>query len=313
MITLMAVGIGYVFLNPYLKYNEAMSLYERGNFEQSIRAFTNLEGYKNSPHMVIESKYGYANRMMEQENYSDAIELFRELGDYKDSSSLATEATYLLGKQKFASENYSGALAFFNQIKKYKDVSNLLLETTYLQAKKLYDSGDFTTADKQFKTIETYQDAKQYIENISFLERFQGTWESEFGFSQRIFSGWKVYSVYFPDSHDTSVHEWEYERVDNKLITSIGDIYTLANERTLIENDSGRLEEYARYNSSVNVPNEKPAPRIGMTAQEVRNSNWGSPNDINRTTTQFGVREQWVYNNYKYIYLEDGIVTSISE
>ncbi|HAN10067.1 MAG TPA: hypothetical protein DCP90_05555 [Clostridiales bacterium] len=54
-------------------------------------------------------------------------------------------------------------------------------------------------------------------------------------------------------------------------------------------------------------------PAIGMTASEARSSKWGSPKDINRTTTAYGVHEQWCYSGNKYIYLEDGIVTSIQD
>lgn len=54
-------------------------------------------------------------------------------------------------------------------------------------------------------------------------------------------------------------------------------------------------------------------PHVGMTADEVRESTWGRPQKINKTTTKYGVDEQWVYPNYKYIYLEDGIVTAIQE
>jgi hypothetical protein len=53
-----------------------------------------------------------------------------------------------------------------------------------------------------------------------------------------------------------------------------------------------------------------------MTAAEVKNSTWGDPSDINKTTTKYGVREQWVYRSSsktKYIYLEDGLVTAIQE
>lgn len=63
-------------------------------------------------------------------------------------------------------------------------------------------------------------------------------------------------------------------------------------------------------------PPKKEEPKIGMTADEVRSSTWGSPSEINKTTTQYGVREQWVYRTYsktKYIYLEDGFVTAIQE
>lgn len=59
--------------------------------------------------------------------------------------------------------------------------------------------------------------------------------------------------------------------------------------------------------------NGKKPPAIGMTAEEVRDSTWGSPNKINKDTYAWGVQEQWCYSGYRYIYLEDGIVTSISE
>lgn len=54
-------------------------------------------------------------------------------------------------------------------------------------------------------------------------------------------------------------------------------------------------------------------PQIGMTAEEVRQSTWGEPDDINKTTTKYGVSEQWVYGGGKYIYLDDGVVTAIQE
>lgn len=55
------------------------------------------------------------------------------------------------------------------------------------------------------------------------------------------------------------------------------------------------------------------APKIGMSAQKVLESTWGEPTDINKTTTKYGVHEQWVYYGGRYVYLEDGIVTSIQE
>lgn len=54
------------------------------------------------------------------------------------------------------------------------------------------------------------------------------------------------------------------------------------------------------------------SPSIGMTAEQVVKSSWGKPIDINKTTTANGYSEQWVYNG-KYIYFENGIVTTIQE
>ena len=54
-------------------------------------------------------------------------------------------------------------------------------------------------------------------------------------------------------------------------------------------------------------------PAIGMTTKEVENSTWGKPQSVNRTVTANSVKEQWVYPNYKYLYFEDGIMTSFQD
>lgn len=55
--------------------------------------------------------------------------------------------------------------------------------------------------------------------------------------------------------------------------------------------------------------------RIGMTPEQVTTA-WGKPDDINRTVSKYGNREQWVYrranHGAQYVYFEDGVVTSIS-
>jgi hypothetical protein len=51
---------------------------------------------------------------------------------------------------------------------------------------------------------------------------------------------------------------------------------------------------------------------IGMTDKMARES-IGRPNDINRTTSVYGVSEQWVYPNGRYLYFEDGILTTIQD
>lgn len=56
---------------------------------------------------------------------------------------------------------------------------------------------------------------------------------------------------------------------------------------------------------------EKPTPQIGMTASEVEASSWGKPVRKNITEYPWGKREQWVYSIYRYIYFENGRVTSI--
>jgi len=49
---------------------------------------------------------------------------------------------------------------------------------------------------------------------------------------------------------------------------------------------------------------------IGMSAEDVRASSWGHPNRVNRTTTKYGTREQWVYDG-GYLYFENDVLTAI--
>jgi len=75
-------------------------------------------------------------------------------------------------------------------------------------------------------------------------------------------------------------------------------------------NNVTKEELDARYYATIG----KPDPAIGMTAEEVLNSKWGSPKKKNRTVTSYGIEEQWVYDGTfteGYIYLSNGIVTGI--
>ena len=81
-------------------------------------------------------------------------------------------------------------------------------------------------------------------------------------------------------------------------------------EMNFVETANKLLEEHPNKSAS---KNKKENPKIGMSASEVRQSTWGYPDKINKDTYSWGTTEQWVYKNKGYIYLRNGIVTSISE
>lgn len=54
-------------------------------------------------------------------------------------------------------------------------------------------------------------------------------------------------------------------------------------------------------------------PAIGMSVEELKNSRWGEPEEINKTTTKYGASEQWVYSGYRYVYVDNGVVTGVQE
>jgi len=52
-------------------------------------------------------------------------------------------------------------------------------------------------------------------------------------------------------------------------------------------------------------------PRIGMTAKQVEASCWGKPGHVNRRQTAGAITDQYVYGDGRYLYLRNGVVTSI--
>lgn len=55
---------------------------------------------------------------------------------------------------------------------------------------------------------------------------------------------------------------------------------------------------------------KKQGVSIGMSEQQVLESNWGKPRKVNTTTTANMVRQQWVYDG-GYLYFENGTLRSI--
>ncbi|MDM5229910.1 hypothetical protein [Lysinibacillus pakistanensis] len=85
-------------------------------------------------------------------------------------------------------------------------------------------------------------------------------------------------------------------------------IYEAEDEKRELEFKKSELE----FKINKRTMNPK-AVYIGMTKEEVLVDGWGKPIDINRTTTTYGVSEQWIYEDYKYLYFEDGILTTIQD
>ncbi|MGG4497386.1 tetratricopeptide repeat protein [Brevibacillus reuszeri] len=347
-VVLTSTVVGYFLVSPYVKYIYAESSLKNKNYEKAIAAFVDLEDFSNSPNMVLESKYQYATdllknshldqaaalfqelaiykdsakllvqsnylygkQLMDNKMYADAIRVFSEAKNYEDSEKLALESRYLLGKQHFAGKDYAMVVQVLSSIRDHADASKYLIEAAYLQGSKYYEEGEYGYAKNFFKDSGNYKDTKKYLQNISHIETYQGTWESKYGLSQLIFNGTKVSSVYFPKSHDTKVFTRDGTLDGDKIKLSTGVVYYF-DKNQIIETSDGKQSAYTKISNHSEIPSEKRPPAIGMTAADVRNSNWGQPRKINKTTTAHGVNEQWVYD-YKYIYLENGTVTSIQE
>lgn len=124
----------------------------------------------------------------------------------------------------------------------------------------------------------------------------------------------KLSSVKFiPNELEDSLKELKKELQEKEnYYTPIINEYEIQREA---EQEQVRLYDAKReLNEKANIRTENPQPvSIGMTMEDVLTDGWGKPIDVNRTTTTNSVNEQWVYNGYKYLYFEDGILVTIQE
>ena len=93
-----AICVTVFVIIPSIKYNNAMQLYENGDYAQAAQAFKELNGYKDSEGQIIKCETAIIDR-----NYNNALELYNagkldeaydaffELNGYKDSSDKTAE------------------------------------------------------------------------------------------------------------------------------------------------------------------------------------------------------------------------------
>ena len=104
VIIVIAVVVGYNAHRLSL-YNSAMDLYNAGQYEQAISAFSNLSDYRDSNDKINEAKYGLATQLMNKNEYDRAIELFGEISDYEDSKEKIEQSKLMLASEYYANGN----------------------------------------------------------------------------------------------------------------------------------------------------------------------------------------------------------------
>lgn len=185
---------------------------------------------------------------------------------------------------------------------------------------------DYKEEIELLEKIPEYKDSKELINSIKTAHELDGEWYG--GGYRWIIDGNHCYNIYSDYSYKYTYDHYycKYENSILYIFNNEPQMDNLENAVFKMEQDNGKLM-YLPYSFSQTKiilskesNNTKPKdkvkilePSIGMTKTEVENSTWGRPNKINKTTTTYGISEQWCYSNYRYIYFKDGIVTSIQE
>lgn len=94
---ILVVGVTAIpFIKDYSenisKYNNAISLYDSGNYDEAKEAFILLDDFKNSNEMVKACDYDMAMQLYYDGNYPQAAWAFRDMDEFKDSSEMQKKA-----------------------------------------------------------------------------------------------------------------------------------------------------------------------------------------------------------------------------
>ena len=210
------------------------------------------------------------------------------------------------------------------------DVEECKKEILYTIAKIYIENNDPSAKDILI-SLKNYKDSKELLSKWNYNHEFDGTWygsNSSLGSFRRvhewIIAGEYCYNIYSNSSTKNGVNKYHLVRDKNNLyiFKFKEDTKDFSKAVFIFKYEADALTydyEYDTFSvekisNDIELPETSyvPEPSIGMTASEVTTSTWGKPKKINKSTYSWGTREQWVYGDGRYIYLEDGIVTSIS-
>lgn len=175
------------------EYSEALSLYEKGSYEEALEKFENLKGYSDSSEYVDtissiiterQQTYDRALNYFQKGQYANAIEEFAKCLPYADSQDYtdkASEKIYQKAEEAQKSEDYKkakefledipeGSSAFNNALVLLSEVNETLKEIenaqNYAQAIEYFEKQEYEAAQKLFIPLGAYEDSVNYLTQI---------------------------------------------------------------------------------------------------------------------------------------------------
>ncbi len=252
-----------------------------------------------------EYNYKQANELMKKGEYSEALEIFNELNDYKKSKDNILECEYQIAIVEMQDESkLESSKNRFEKLEEYKESYKYLKECYYQLGIENYENGNFDEALEYLVPIQEEYDIETYREKAIIMTMFEGDWV---GLSTNVeIKGWTITNY----DKDNNAYKTYKINKDSLLVNSgnpIQSVFKDDSENKYYFNQNGQLvEEFnlgvseydpiiLKYTKGEFSKTPKEKPQIGMTSEEVLNSTWGEPEDINKHTYSWGVKEQWCY------------------
>lgn len=163
---------GYKDSEKRANYAKAMSLYERGKYEEAAKLFEVAKIFSSAEY-TRRAYYYYAKELIEQGKLHEAYIILAENVNttrpllFEDSIDLANSAEYQFATESLNSENYENAYYSFGNIKEYEDSGDLYLQAGYQYGLQLFEKKSYEKAASVFESLGSFKDSeKQANESV---------------------------------------------------------------------------------------------------------------------------------------------------
>lgn len=240
-----------------------------------------------------------------------------------------------LAKISFKNENFDEAIYNYKLAEKYNleyDSDNDIIDVTNIKNSKLsykigieeFKDKDYVRAVNQLRSV-IAKDKKRYSDALKKIK----VCENEITKSnldlakksmqqQKYEESMEYLDVAMTMQPDNSEVKQLYSQCKGVIDKTKADADAKAKAEQDAQDAKAKAEQEAKDAKALEEAKAKAKTegvKIGMTQQQVLDSSWGKPDQINKTTSAYGTREQWVYgyNSSKMncLYFENGILTDI--
>jgi hypothetical protein len=121
--------------------------------------------------------------------------------------------------------------------------------------------------------------------------------------------GYIVYGFELPKSEMKKITGMEYIKVSEEEVDAIETVFNPVQELLFYY----RTVYWSHIKDDYVVYPTPSTPSVGMTTEQLVDTDWGYPQSRSKTEYAGGVKERWVYDQEDaYVYITNGVVTSIS-
>ncbi len=161
-----AVVLSSNYVSLMIRYNNAVSLMNKGSYDKAESAFDALGEYGDAEEKIMETKYKKAFSLMESGSYDEATNLFNDLKGFSDASDKAKESQYKKASSLMESGSYDEATNIFNDLKGFGDAADKAKESQYKKAIGFLESDSYDAAVKTFEELGDYKDSVDKFKEI---------------------------------------------------------------------------------------------------------------------------------------------------